>query len=93
VNFDGKTAQEVFDSLGPDLATTCSGEAGDRARQKKGIMYTHCARCQKQGWTLSLLDRPQSQDWREHPDIKLLRLVKFNQHAGIIAYKSMSAPP
>jgi hypothetical protein len=42
VNFDGKTAQEVFDSLGPDLATTCSGEAGDRARQKQGItcMYT-----------------------------------------------------
>jgi hypothetical protein len=42
VNFEGKTAQEVFESLGPDLATTCSGETGDRARQKKGItcMYT-----------------------------------------------------
>lgn len=42
VNFDGKTAHEVFDSLGPDLATTCSGDRGDRARAKKGItcMYT-----------------------------------------------------
>ena len=42
VNFDGKTAQEVFESLGPDLAMTCSGEAGDRAREKKGVtcMYT-----------------------------------------------------
>ena len=37
VNFDGKTAQEVFESLGPDLSMTCSGEAGDRARAKKGI--------------------------------------------------------
>ena len=42
VNFDGTTAHEVFDSLGPDLATTCSGDRGDRARAKKGItcMYT-----------------------------------------------------
>jgi hypothetical protein len=33
VNFAGKTAKEVFDSLGPDRATTCSGEIGDRARE------------------------------------------------------------
>lgn len=43
VNFNGKTAQEVFDSLGPDLATTCSGEIGDRAREKKGIACVYTA--------------------------------------------------
>ncbi len=42
INFDGKTAKDVFDSLGPDLPTTCSGETGDRTREKKGItcVYT-----------------------------------------------------
>ena len=42
VNFDGKTAREVFDALGPDLTSTCTGEVGDRTREKKGItcMYT-----------------------------------------------------
>jgi len=43
INFDGKTAEEVFDSLGPDLATTCSGETADRARQKKGITCAYTA--------------------------------------------------
>ena len=43
VNFDGKTAKEVFDSLGPDLATTCSGDTGDRAREKKGITCIYTA--------------------------------------------------
>jgi hypothetical protein len=43
VNFDGKVAREVFDSLGPDLATTCSGETGDRAREKKGITCVYTA--------------------------------------------------
>jgi hypothetical protein len=37
---DGKTAKEVFDSIGPDLPDTCSGAKGDRARDKKGI---HCS--------------------------------------------------
>lgn len=43
VNFDGTTAKEVFDNLGPDLATTCSGETGDRARAKKGITCIYTA--------------------------------------------------
>lgn len=43
VNFDGKTAHEVFDSLGPDLATTCSGDTGDLARAKKGITCIYTA--------------------------------------------------
>lgn len=43
VNFNGKTAQEVFDSLGPDLPTTCSGETGDRAREKKGVTCVYTA--------------------------------------------------
>ena len=37
---DGKTAKEIFDSIGPDLPDTCSGEQGDRMRDKKGI---HCS--------------------------------------------------
>jgi hypothetical protein len=37
---DGKTAKEIFDSIGPDLPETCSGEQGDRLRDKKGI---HCS--------------------------------------------------
>lgn len=37
---DGKTAREIFDSIGPDLPETCSGEQGDRMRDKKGI---HCS--------------------------------------------------
>ncbi|MDT1847317.1 hypothetical protein FPK55_20270, partial [Acinetobacter baumannii] len=36
---DGQAAKEIFDSIGPDLAETCSGERRDRARDKKGI---HC---------------------------------------------------
>jgi len=36
---DGQPAKEIFDSIGPDLPETCSGEKGDRARDKKGI---HC---------------------------------------------------
>lgn len=37
---DGKTAKEIFDSIGPDLPETCSGEQGDRLRDKKGV---HCS--------------------------------------------------
>jgi hypothetical protein len=37
---DGKTAKDIFDSIGPDLPETCSGEQGDRMRDKKGI---HCS--------------------------------------------------
>lgn len=37
---DGKAAKEIFDSLGTDLPQTCSGEKGDRLRDKKGI---HCS--------------------------------------------------
>lgn len=33
----GNPAKEVFDSIGPDLPNTCSGEQGDRARNKKGV--------------------------------------------------------
>lgn len=36
---DGPAAREIFDSIGPDLPDTCSGERRDRARDKKGI---HC---------------------------------------------------
>jgi hypothetical protein len=37
---DGKSAKDIFDSIGPDLPETCTGERGDRMREKKGI---HCS--------------------------------------------------
>jgi hypothetical protein len=37
---DGKSAKDIFDSIGPDLPESCSGEQGDRMRDKKGI---HCS--------------------------------------------------
>ena len=40
VLIDGKTAKDIFDSIGPDLPETCTGEQGDRMRDKKGI---HCS--------------------------------------------------
>ena len=37
---DGQPAREIFDSIGPDLPATCSGEKEDRTRNKQGI---HCS--------------------------------------------------
>lgn len=44
VLIDGKAAQEVFDSIGPDVPETCSGEKGDRVRDKKGVYCSYSAR-------------------------------------------------
>jgi hypothetical protein len=44
---DGKTAQEIFDSIGPDLHGTCDDVKGDRARHKKGISCTYTAKDKK----------------------------------------------
>jgi hypothetical protein len=41
--FDGQSAKEIFSTIGPDLATTCSDEKGDRARSKKGITCSFTA--------------------------------------------------
>ena len=43
VVIDGKGARELFDSIGPDYHLTCSGEKGDRARRKKGVMCSYTA--------------------------------------------------
>lgn len=40
---DGPPAKEMFDAIGPDLPETCSGEKGDRARDKKGVSCTYSA--------------------------------------------------
>ena len=37
---EGAPAKEMFEAIGPDLPETCSGEKGDRARDKKGV---HCS--------------------------------------------------
>jgi hypothetical protein len=38
---DGKTAREIFDSIGPDLPGTCDDVKGDRERNKKGVSCTY----------------------------------------------------
>lgn len=35
---DGKSAKDIFDSIGPDLPETCTGEPGDRMREKKAFI-------------------------------------------------------
>ena len=37
LHIDGKTAHELFDSIGPDVQPTCNGGQGDRDRRRKGI--------------------------------------------------------
>lgn len=40
---DGQPAKAIFDSIGPDLRDTCSGEKGDRERTKEGISCSYTA--------------------------------------------------
>jgi hypothetical protein len=44
---DGKTAKEIFDSIGPDYPETCTGAKGDRHRRKKGIVCFYTAEDEK----------------------------------------------
>jgi hypothetical protein len=41
INVDGKAAQELFDSIGPDVPEQCSSAKGDRERTKKGVTCTY----------------------------------------------------
>jgi hypothetical protein len=43
VAVDGSAAKDLFDLIGPDLPTTCSGEKGDRGRSRKGVQCTFTA--------------------------------------------------
>jgi hypothetical protein len=47
VLLDGKTAKEIFDSIGPDYPETCSDAKGDRHRRKKGIVCFYTAEDEK----------------------------------------------
>jgi hypothetical protein len=44
---DGKTAKEIFDSLGSDVPDACSDAEGDRHRQKKGVDCNYTAKDEK----------------------------------------------
>jgi hypothetical protein len=44
---DGKTAKEIFDSIGPDYPETCSDAKGDRHRRKKGVVCDYTAQDEK----------------------------------------------
>ena len=37
---DGKAAREIFDSIGPDVQPTCSGDQHSRDRRREGIYCT-----------------------------------------------------
>ena len=41
ITLEGKTAKELFDSIGPDQHPTCSQEKGDRDRRKRGVQCTY----------------------------------------------------
>ena len=43
IAIDGQSAKEIFNAIGPDLPTTCSGDKGDRARSKKGVSCSFTA--------------------------------------------------
>ncbi len=40
---DGQAAKEIFDYIGPDMPSSCSGEKGDRDREKQGVQCTYTA--------------------------------------------------
>jgi hypothetical protein len=44
---DGKTAKQIFDSIGPDYPETCTDAKGDRHRRKKGIVCFYTAQDEK----------------------------------------------
>jgi len=43
INVEGRAAKEMFESIGPDLAQTCSQEKGDRERGKQGVSCQYSA--------------------------------------------------
>jgi len=40
---DGQPAKDIFDAIGPDMPATCSGDKGDRTRDKGGIQCSFTA--------------------------------------------------
>lgn len=46
----GQVAKDLFDSIGPDVEPTCSGEDGDRSRRKQGVQCTYHAKGAAQGY-------------------------------------------
>lgn len=41
VHIDGKAAQELFNSIGPDVPLVCGSEKGERERRRKGIFCSY----------------------------------------------------
>lgn len=46
----GQVAKDLFDSIGPDVQPTCSGEDGDRSRRKQGVQCSYNAKGAAQGY-------------------------------------------
>lgn len=47
---DGQAAKEIFDSIGPDMPSSCSDKKGDRDRQKEGVQCHYVARRGAKGY-------------------------------------------
>ena len=47
---DGQAAKEIFDSIGPDMPSSCSQEKGDRDREKRGVQCTYAVRRGAKGY-------------------------------------------
>lgn len=47
---DGQAAKEIFDSIGPDMPSSCSEEKGDRNREKQGVQCAYTARRGTKGY-------------------------------------------
>lgn len=43
VNIEGRAAKDIFDAIGPDAISSCSGDKGDRERREKGLWCVYTA--------------------------------------------------
>ncbi|WP_229474833.1 hypothetical protein [Pseudoduganella lurida] len=50
IAIDGKSAKDIFESIGPDVHPTCSEQAGNRDRRKGNLMCTYNAHGPAQGY-------------------------------------------
>jgi len=44
IAIEGRSAKEIFDSMGPDFHPTCSQEKGDRDRRKREVYCSYSAK-------------------------------------------------
>lgn len=50
IAIEGRSAKDIFDSIGPDFHPTCSQEKGDRDRRKGEVMCSYTAKDGTKGY-------------------------------------------